>query len=446
MGIAFICGLWICIIVANIVFSDGSAIINYCSIFLWLSTCIYFIRKNYSYGILSAQVMLAFTTAGICCAIAESGQWLSEVKYYSSLSGATARIMSLCFVIFFFSFFTFKYLSRMRSVRFGMSNKFNKVLLNCVVIAFFAFTVTLFIVHVIYGHPNDYGVDRYYYWANIAPKWAEYVKFLLSQFTVFIGLAYGLSRKKRYVILFVVSLLAQFSVGDKFSGMLYATMTFIIPIVILLKVNIGKLIFSARFVFISVIFVTAMMSASYLSYVAISGAGNGIDRLVDRIVLQGQMWWALDNSSNMSSKGLEEIMSNFIGIGNSDEFSTGIFYLMSIISPPSIFQWFADKGITMTMGSPVNLIYFFGFPLSVVPAAILGIIVGAGYHIFYRAILISDVILIFFGVKIMDSIFRAVTMGEIFYLFSLKVLAGLFAFVFYMLASWATTHRGVKAA
>ncbi len=196
MGIAFICGLWICIIVANIVFSDGSTIINYCSIFLWLSTCIYFIRKNYSYGILSAQVMLAFTTAGICCAIAESGQWLSEVKYYSSLSGATARIMSLCFVIFFFSFFTFKYLSRMRSVRFGMSNKFNKVLLNCVVIAFFAFTVTLFIVHVIYGHPNDYGVDRYYYWANIAPKWAEYVKFLLSQFTVFIGLAYGLSRKK----------------------------------------------------------------------------------------------------------------------------------------------------------------------------------------------------------------------------------------------------------
>ncbi len=228
--------------------------------------------------------------------------------------------------------------------------------------------------------------------------------------------------------------------------MLYATMTFIIPIVILLKVNIGKLIFSTRFLFISVIFVTAMMSASYLSYVAISGAGNGIDRVVDRIVLQGQMWWALDNSSNMSSKGLGEIMSNFIGIGNSDEFSTGIFYLMSIISPPSIFQWFADKGITMTMGSPVNLIYFFGFPLSVVPAAILGIIVGAGYHIFYRAILISDVILVFFGVKIMDSIFRAVTMGEIFYLFSLKVLAGLFAFVFYMLASWATIHRGVKAA
>jgi len=327
-----------------------------------------------------------------------------------------------------------------------MSPGLNKTLLNLVIIAFSAFTVTLFIVHLKYGHPNDYGVDRYYYWANIAPKWAEYVKFLLSQFTVFIGLAYGLSRKKRYILLFVISLLAQFSVGDKFSGMLYATMTFIIPVVILLRINIGKLIFSTRFIFMSVIFLAAMMSASYLSYVAISGAGSGIDRLVDRVVLQGQMWWALDNSSDLNSKGMGEILKNFIGIGNGDEFSTGIFYLMSIISPPSIFQWFADKGITMTMGSPVNLIYFFGYPLSVLPAMILGIIVGFGYHIFYRAIVISDVILIFFGVKIMDSIFRAVTMGEIFYLFSLKVLAGIFAFIFYILASWATLHREDKAA
>lgn len=446
MGIAFLCGLWLCLILANIAFNDGSTILNYCSIVLWISSCIYFIRKNYSYGVLSAQVMLAFTTAGICCAIAESGQWLSEVKYYSSLSGATARIMSLCFVILFFAFFTFRYLSRLKSVRFGMSPGLNKTLLNLVIIAFSAFTVTLFIVHLKYGHPNDYGVDRYYYWANIAPKWAEYVKFLLSQFTVFIGLAYGLSRKKRYILLFVISLLAQFSVGDKFSGMLYATMTFIIPVVILLRINIGKLIFSTRFIFMSVIFLAAMMSASYLSYVAISGAGSGIDRLVDRVVLQGQMWWALDNSSDLNSKGMGEILKNFIGIGNGDEFSTGIFYLMSIISPPSIFQWFADKGITMTMGSPVNLIYFFGYPLSVLPAMILGIIVGFGYHIFYRAIVISDVILIFFGVKIMDSIFRAVTMGEIFYLFSLKVLAGIFAFIFYILASWATLHREDKAA
>jgi len=446
MGISLIVSLWLCLILANVAFSDGVSLLNYTSIALWLSSCIYFIRRNSSYGVLSAQVMLAFTTAGICCAIAESGQWLSEVKYYSSLSGATSRIMSLCFVIFFFSFFTFKYLSRVNTVRFGLSVGLNKILLHCVVIAFTVFTAILFFVHMRYGHPNDYGVDRYYYWANIAPKWAEYVKFLLSQFTVFIGLAYGLSRKRRYIFLFVISLLAQFSVGDKFSGMLYATMTFIIPVVILLRVNIGKLIFSTRFLFIAVMFLGAMMTASYLSYIAISGAGSGIDRLVDRIVLQGQMWWALDNSSDMSSKGTGEILRNFIGIGNGDEYSTGIFYLMSVISPPSIFQWFADKGITMTMGSPVNLIYFFGYPLSVIPAMILGIIVGIGYHIFYRAILISDVILIFFGVKIMDSIFRAVTMGEIFYLFSLKFLVGLFAFVFYILASWSARHQGEKAA
>lgn len=49
------------------------------------------------------------------------------------------------------------------------------------------------------------------------------------------------------------------------------------------------------------------------------------------------MWWVFDNLFNMSSKGLGEIMSNFIGIGNFDEFLMGIFYFMFIISLLLIF-------------------------------------------------------------------------------------------------------------
>jgi hypothetical protein len=438
--------IWITIYTANIAIPDGSWLLNLISIGVWFFTCVFFIKKSGDFGIMSAQMMLAFTMAGICCAIAESGQWLSEIKTYAFLTGATSRALSLCFFIFLTAFLVFQSLRGSRMVMFGLSRSINLWALNAITLVFIAFSLVLLSVSLIYGHPNDYGVDRYYYWENIAPKWAEYVKFLVSQFTVFIGISYGISRKKRYIFIFILSLVAQFSVGDKVSGMLYATMTFLIPVVILMRVDIGRMLFTGKSIFLSTLLISFFLIASYLSYAAISGSDSGIYRLIDRIVLQGQMWWALDNNSSSSLKGASEVLSNMLGFGGVDEHSTGIFYLMSIISPPSIFQWFSDKNIPMTMGGPVNLAYFFGYPLSILPAIITGVIVGCAFHILYRSILIIDVFLVFFSVKIVDAVFRSTVMGETFYLFSLKMLVGIFAFIFYVIASRATTGMEKKAA
>ncbi|WP_278976235.1 DUF6418 domain-containing protein [Oligella urethralis] len=318
--------------------------------------------------------------------------------------------------------------------------KFNGLLLHFFIFFAVILTSLLFYVHFKYGHPNDYGVDRFFYRDNIVPSWAEYVKFLLFQFTVFIGLAYGKSRSLRYIVLLLLSLAAQYAVGEKFTGLFGSLLLFLIPFIILQKVELRLIIKNIKFLSVAGVVCLGLMFSVYLSYSAMSGE-DAVNRFLDRLVLQSQLWWSLDAISFGDIKSFNEIWMHFFGFDNSDAHQMGIFYIMYLVSPDYIYDWFVSRNINMTMGGPVNLIYFFGYILAFPAVIILGFLLGCIYVIFYKAIQHADVLLIFLSVKGLDKLQRAIGMGDFHYIFSIPMLLNFSLFFIYVLISYAVLPR-----
>ena len=240
----------------NLFEKDNTLLLNYVSYFLWLCTLIYILRKDYIFSLFSLPVLFSFTVTAISCLFSEQfNVYFSEIQVWASLTGATARVLSLCAFIVLSAFITFRLLTKIKTIDgIVLPKKVNNILLYGIEFIFILSVILLFIIFILYGSPNTYGVDRFYYWNNIAPKWAEYVKFSLSQLIIFIGMLYSLTKTKRYLFIFILSLIVQMLVGEKFTGLFMSTMVFFIPIVIFNKINLLKKFISFKFIFLLSIF------------------------------------------------------------------------------------------------------------------------------------------------------------------------------------------------
>ena len=178
------------------------------------------------------------------------------------------------------------------------------------------------------------------------------------------------------------------------------------------------------------------MLSIYLSYFAMSG-DDAVNRFLDRLVLQSQLWWSLDAISFGDIKTFNEIWMHFFGFDNSNVHQMGIFYIMHLVSPDYIYDWFVSRNITMTMAGPVNLIYFFGHILAFPVAIVLGLVLGFIYVIFYKAIQHADVLLILLSVKGVDKLQRAITVGDFHHVFSIAMALNIFLFFIYILISYS---------
>jgi hypothetical protein len=417
---------------------------NVVGVVLWVLTCVTQMKRDSDFGVMSLLFYFSFTMTAIISAYADTGVWLSEVKYYSYETGSTARIISLVAVVFISAFYSFSMLSRVRFIAASMSNLVSSTLMSVVHLIAVAMILVLLYTRMRYGSPNEFGVDRFYYWNNIAPSWAEYCKFTLEQMSLLIGLLYAVKKNRYYLLLFMASIVSQFLVGEKFTGLYISILLFIIPGFIYRRYRIWTIIKSARFIAISFCAIGTLIVTALLSYVAMAGSESAMSLFIGRVVLQSQMWWALDNASSGSMVSFHEIWQSLLGFGANDE-QTGIRYLMGIIAPYYVYQWFLERGITFTMGSPVNLIYFFGYPLAALPAAALGVVLGFSFKMLRDSIVVKDVILTFLAVKFFYTMIRVVTMGDVFQLTTPKVMVYVVAFIGYSILSLSFSRKTERA-
>lgn len=276
---------------------------------------------------------------------------------------------------------------------------------------------------------NDYNVDRFYYWANIAPAWGDYLKFNLVQISFIMGMIYATKPTRWILGIFIMGLIAQILVGEKFTGVFSAIVFFITPYFIIHSQKFK--ILSIKNIFISVIVISVFSSVIYSSYAAIVGEENAAKSFISRIILQSQMWWTVDNISN-GMKSFSEIMYSFFGTAEEERYK-GIFYLMSHITSPAVFEGYYDKKINFTMASPVNLIYFFGYGLSVLVAIPIGVFCGVMYGVFRIAVINCDYWIILLLVKIHYTIVRILTMGEMYAFMDAKFMSLCFVAILYSL-------------
>lgn len=422
--------LWALTITAGLIYPEGSYFINATAVVMTCLTGLTVIKRGKDLGVIALGLIISYVSASILCSYAESGVWFSEANVMASLSGATVRNSSLAAVIMVFAYYSYTSLSKVVTFNGGLGESINDVLLSACCVISVIFSLILTYINTKYGHPNDYNVDRFYYWSNIAPSWGEYVNFMSTQMAVFLGLAYGYRKKRIYLCVFFLSLLSQYLVGEKATGLYASLLMFIIPLFISRRIYLGSVIFKPLFIATSLIVIALLFFAIYLSYAAMGGESNAISMLLNRLVLQAQMWWTVDSISN-SGVPFTELKNAIFGGG---EGISGIQYLMREVADPVTFSWFEDKGVNWTMASPANLTYLFGYGVAFIPAATIGILFGVSSHIVVRAIECRDVILIFLSIKLYNAVWQAATMGNIDSLFSLKVYFVLLVAIFYLVA------------
>lgn len=437
----FLIPIWIVIFLITIIIPNGSQVLNGATILLWCVTALYIFRKQSSFGIISLSMIISYTATSIICAYAETGVFFSEAGIISYPTGATYRNLSLCAVILIFSYLSFSAFKRTKYLTASLSSSLNKHILTLVSLLSISCSFILIGINLKYGHPNDYNADRFFYWANVAPKWGEYINFLSTQLAIFLGLAYAIRNKKMYIAIFLLSLTSQYLVGEKFTGIYASSIMFIIPVFVMRNIDLSKIALKPKTIIIASALFAVLVLIMLMSYNSISRGTGGDSLLVNRVVLQSQMWWTVDNISH-NGNALGNISTNLLGFGV-DKHNTGIFYLMKQVARPDVYEWFVEKGINWTMAGPVNLIYFFGYGMAILPAAILGAIFGFSSFILYRAIMLKDVILVFLSIKLFNAVWQSMMMGNLYFLFTYKIMIVLGAFLFYVISSKIATKNNI---
>ncbi|WP_337049721.1 DUF6418 domain-containing protein [Serratia fonticola] len=424
---------WFLVYLTALLFPNGSFLLNATSLILWLFTSLYIIYNYKMYSYFSFVFLWAFTFAGVCCFVIEFGTYLPETQVVTYLTGAITRNLALCFFFIYSSLFVFQFLEKSNLIDACLPRGINEIIKHIFVIAFLASALSLVYIYIKFGSPSDYNVDRFYYWENIAPGWGEYVRFILSQLSIFIGVFYVADKKNKYIYIFTLGLLSQVLVGEKFSGLFISLLLFCIPIFVATGANLAVLAYRYKKALLIVAFVFPILILT--SYTAISGGASALTAMSIRLLLQGQMWWGVDSISSIyEPQSLDIIVSKYLGYG-SEYVNQGMYFLMEKISPSSVFEQYSEAGVTFTMAAPVNNIYFFGFALSILPTVFIGMLSGVAFWFLYRTIVIQDYLLLLISMKFYFLTIRVATMGDVGYLFSLKTIAYLFIIVLYILMS-----------
>lgn len=426
--------LWIFIIALSITDAINHTTLNFISLLLWIYSCFVFIKRDSEFGILSLFFLIAFTTAGAVSVYAEGGVYMTEIQQLTRTTGATTRVLINCFFLMLFAYLAYTFTGRIKFIYACISSDTNRLFMFGSSALIVLLIMLMFGVRVIYGSPNMYGVDRFEYWGNIAPAWAGYARFVLQHLSMVMGLMYVVKRNKIYIFLFIASVISQILVGDKFTGLYLSVIFFLIPVVLLDNINLWKKIFSAKMMLYAALFLGILVTSSLVSYYAISHGFEAEDKFMNRVYLQAQMWWSVDYHSTGNVASLDSIIKHFFGFG-ADEKDTGIRYLMGIIASAKIYEIFMFRGVTFTMGSPVNFIYFFGFPLSILVSCFFGMILGSFFRVITESIKSKDVILAVLSVKLYYISISIFSMGDVNMLFDIKTIACFVIFLCYSLLS-----------
>lgn len=357
-----------------------------------------------------------------------SDVYLSEVRVVSYDSDAILQNILLSFVFLFFSFFSFCFLkSKFGFFRICINNNINNIALFFVNVLFFLLSCALIFVVLSLGSASSYGVDRFEYWNNIVPAWADYGRYLHIQLIVFVGIAYAESKRKIYILSFLIGMLSQFMMGEKFTGIIFGIVFFFGPFLIINKVRVSSLFSSFRFYILSGLFSFLVILFLFFSYSSIYG--DFLFAFMDRVALQAQMWWSIPNlaSSDFS------LLKNFFGIGSTSVTDQGIYFLMEKITPQDVFERYLERGVTFTMPFPSNFLYFFGFLGSFFPLLFSAFFVALINYVFVSAIRSKDFFLLVLSVKAYYLVMRAVLMADISLFFDYKVLLVFVALFLYFL-------------
>lgn len=357
-----------------------------------------------------------------------SSSYMIEVQEYAFPTGGGARNSFL--VAFFLCgiFVSFRCVVGCFSIKLKRALVVELLLIQCFVFLGWLLVAYMMFVVFRYGSPLVMGLDRFAYWANIAPPGYRYITSLVPilGFVVSYAREIGFLRNSFAFLWLLLAIFFLILGGEKFSGLLILFFFYLLPFFCMSNRRL-----STGFVVLASVVFLALAGMILLNYYLIYGSAF-LDIFEARIVLQGQMLFALDA---ISSTGVTGGNSSLRGFWGTDEGEEGIRYLMYQIAPLEVVDRYLEGGATFTSPFPANLNYFFGMYSSPIVVSIFSILVGTCGGVLYVALRGRAFLLSLVSLKAFFYIYLAVVMGETQALLDWKMAVYVAAVLFLVLIS-----------
>lgn len=423
-------------------FSFESYFLNIISILFFLCYVLFLLKNDSDFSVIILFFVWSFAITSIICCVAEFGGYFTEVQENSYLTGATARNIVLTFFTIFFSRMSFSFFIRALpsiQIKTGLYQLPNKI----IEIIYLTIIVILFFIWLKYGHPNDYGMDRFNYWSGVAPSWGKWIQNISVLFMIYLGSMYAYTKRNYYLIIVVIGNIVYYLVGEKFTIFMQSFFFFIIPVLLLNSDRLIKIVFNKKSLLLILILLIILSITIYSSYFYISAGDSELatTRFLSRILLQAQMWWRIDLlAQNKDIIELDTIITGFIGIG-ADATETGMYFFMKQVVSTGLYNMMVEQGITFTMLYPANLIYFFSFPMAILVTAIIGFYVGFLFSVIYKLVCSKSSFMLLIAAVLYQNVSSIILMGQTFHLFSIRNIIAIMIIVFYV---FLVVNLGVK--
>ncbi|KUQ84109.1 MULTISPECIES: DUF6418 domain-containing protein [Enterobacter cloacae complex] len=435
---------WICLFITSYIL-HGSEILNLVIVLGYIIVLFSLLIKKESFFIISSFFLWSIFTTAISGLILETGVFLPELGEMSTLNGATAVNLSLAIITLLIASNIFVFMNDRILVNLNTSFFLNAIIerIYPVMVLLATFVVIFFFIK--FGRPSDYGQDRFYYWNNVAPSWGNLVRLFVEQSAFILGCIYARTKSKIILGVFLLGLISQILVGEKFTGIFQMLLFFSVCFLIASNKTISKKLFSFRSILIFSALGVVFIILVWTSYFSLSGDSSlAFESLKTRIAAQSQLWWSLTENARNADIDILHITDNFFGIGVQPE-NTGMLYLMGLVMPQQLFNVYQEAGIALTMAFPANILLFFGPFLSLLVCSILAVFLALALWFTVYTLRNRDYILLFIAMKVFNIAIQFILMGRVYLLFEWKIILLLLPLIFALVAHSKNRVYGTNA-
>lgn len=435
---------WICLFITSYIL-NGSEILNLVIVLGYIVVLFSLLIKKESFFIISSFFLWSILTTAISGLILETGVFLPELGEMSTLNGATAINLSLAVITLLISSNVFVFMNNRILVNLNTSIFFNAIIERIYPILVLLATFVVIFFFIKFGRPSDYGQDRFYYWNNIAPSWGNLVRLFVEQSVFILGCIYARTKSKIILGVFLLGLISQILVGEKFTGIFQMLLFFSVCFLIASNKTISKKLFSFKSILFFSVLGVVFIILVWTSYFSLSGDSSlAFESLKTRVAAQSQLWWSLTENARNTEIDILSITNNFFGIGVQPE-NTGMLYLMGLVMPQQLFNVYQEAGIALTMAFPANIILFFGPFLSLLVCAILAFFLALALWFTVYTLRNRDYILLFIAMKVFNIAIQFILMGRVYLLFEWKIILLLLPLIFALVAHSKNRVYGTNA-
>ncbi|KJN26941.1 DUF6418 domain-containing protein [Enterobacter sichuanensis] len=435
---------WICLFIISYIL-HGSEIFNLVIMLGYIFVLFSLLIKKESFFIISSFFLWSILTTAISGLILETGVFLPELGEMSTLNGATAINLSLAVITLLISSNVFVFMNDRILVNLNTSLFLNAIIEKTYPILVLLATFVVIFFYIKFGRPSDYGQDRFYYWNNVAPSWGNLVRLFVEQSVFILGCIYARTKSKVILGVFLLGLISQILVGEKFTGIFQMLLFFSVCFLIAANKTISKKLFSFRSILFFSVLGIVFIILVWTSYFSLSGDSSlAFESLKTRIAAQSQLWWSLTENARNAEIDILNITNNFFGIGVQPE-NTGMLYLMGLVMPQQLFNVYQEAGIALTMAFPANIILFFGPFLSLLVCAILAFLLALALWFTVYTLRNRDYILLFIAMKVFNIAIQFILMGRVYLLFEWKIILLFFPLIFALVAHSKNRVYGTNA-